>query len=88
MSKANQRTCLGCKNKTDKTELIRIVKCGNEIHLDFSKNASGRGAYVCNNLECIEKCFKTKALNRSFKCNVPEQTILEIKGEFLAKQQN
>ena len=47
MKKIPQRTCIGCKEKKDKKDLIRIVKDkdGN-ITLDRTGKANGRGAYT------------------------------------------
>ena len=56
MKKIPQRTCIGCKEKKDKKDLIRIVKDkdGN-ITLDRTGRANGRGAYICDNIQCLEK---------------------------------
>lgn len=78
------RTCIACKNKNDKKNLIRIVKNNDEIKLDFTGKLNGRGAYICNDINCIEKCIKAKALNRAFGQNVTEQTYAKIKEDFLA----
>ena len=61
MKKIPQRTCIGCKEKKDKKDLIRIVKDkdGN-ITLDRTGRANGRGAYICDNIQCLEKAIKTK----------------------------
>ena len=61
MKKIPQRTCIGCREKKDKKELIRIVKDkeGN-ITLDRTGRANGRGAYICDNIQCLEKAIKTK----------------------------
>ena len=40
------RTCIGCRAKKEKTNLIRIVKNKqNEVMFDFNKKIYGRGAY-------------------------------------------
>ena len=61
MKKIPQRTCIGCKEKKEKRELIRIVKDkeGN-ITLDRTGRSNGRGAYICDNIQCLEKAIKTK----------------------------
>lgn len=46
------RTCIGCKEAKDKRELIRIVRTPEgEILVDPTGKKSGRGAYICRNLE-------------------------------------
>ena len=76
MKKIPQRTCIGCKEKKDKKDLIRIVKDkdGN-ITLDRS-----RGAYICDNIQCLEKAIKTKALARTFEMNIDETVYDELRG--------
>ena len=78
MKKIPQRTCIGCKEKKDKKDLIRIVKDkdGN-ITLDRTGKANGRGAYICDNIQCLEKAIKTKALARM---NIDETVYDELRG--------
>lgn len=81
MKKIPQRTCIGCKEKKDKKDLIRIVrnKEGN-ITLDRTGRANGRGAYICDNSECLEKAIKTKALARTFEMDIDESVYNELRG--------
>ena len=61
MKRQPQRTCMGCNAKKDKKEFIRIVKNKeNEINIDKTGKMEGRGAYICDNIECLEKLIKTK----------------------------
>ena len=63
-----QRTCIVCRTKQDKGNFIRIVrKTDGSFVLDKTGKVNGRGAYICNSRDCIEKCVKTHALNRAFK---------------------
>ena len=61
MKNVVQRMCMGCNTKKDKKELIRIVasKDGN-ITIDKTGKLSGRGAYICDSIECLEKVIKNK----------------------------
>ena len=54
------RQCIGCIEMKPKKELIRVVKNKEgEISLDLIGKAAGRGAYLCNNPECLKKAIKT-----------------------------
>ena len=67
MKSVPQRTCIGCNIKKDKKDFIRIVKDNqNNISIDRTGKANGRGAYICDSLECLEKAIKSKRLERSF----------------------
>ena len=49
-----KRTCVGCGEIKLKKELIRIVKNKEgEIFIDRTGKANGRGAYICDNIECF-----------------------------------
>ncbi len=66
----------------NKKELIRVVRNENgEFSLDFTGKKSGRGAYVCPNLECIEKAQKNRGFERSFKMAVPKDVYENLKSE-------
>ena len=81
--KIPMRMCVACKQMQPKKELVRIVK-NNEgkIFIDLSNKANGRGAYICKTKECFDKCIRTKALNRAFKCEIDNQTIEELSNFF------
>ncbi len=80
------RTCIACRSEKPKKELIRVVKLGENISLDLTGKANGRGAYVCNDKNCIEKLKKGRLLNRAFSCQVADETYDKIVEEFLGKQ--
>ncbi len=82
--KVPMRMCIACREMKPKKELIRIVKSGDEIKLDKTGKANGRGAYICNDKECIQKLKKQKLLNRVFSCNVDNEVYLQIEEAFLA----
>jgi len=60
-----QRTCLGCQAVRPKREMIRIVRTPEGgLEIDPTGKKSGRGAYVCPNMECLELLRKSKRLER------------------------
>ncbi len=87
IKKIPMRTCIACKTSKPKKELIRVVKFNEEIKLDLTGKANGRGAYVCNDVECIKKLKKGKLLNRAFSCEVSNETYNAIVEEFLGKEE-
>lgn len=86
MKKMPQRTCMGCNEKKDKKDLIRIVKSSDgEINIDKSGKMPGRGAYICDNIECLEKAVKTKKIERVLETKI-ENTIYEkLRGVIIDK---
>ena len=78
------RLCLGCNESKDKKELIRAVKNKDgEIFIDKTGKANGRGAYICNNAECLAKARKSKGLERSFKQSINAEIYDALEKELL-----
>ena len=64
---------------------MRMVKNkGGEIVIDVTGKAKGRGAYICKDSECLKKAIKSKALNRAFKMEVPDEVYEKLLVELEA----
>ena len=64
--KIPMRMCVGCREMKPKKELLRVVKPQEgEARIDRTGKAPGRGAYVCDRLECLKKARKSRALERA-----------------------
>ncbi len=85
--KIPMRTCIACRANKPKRELIRVVKFGEDIKLDFTGKLNGRGAYVCNDVKCIEKLKKQRLLNRAFSCQVSDEVYDGIVEEFIGNKE-
>jgi predicted RNA-binding protein YlxR (DUF448 family) len=67
------RRCNGCNEQKPKNELIRVVRSPEgEISLDLKGKASGRGAYICNDLECLQKARKSRRIDRTFEMTISD----------------
>ncbi len=72
--KIPQRQCMGCRERMDKRQLIRVVRTpAGEVQLDFSGKLSGRGAYICPKLQCLQKAQKSRSLERSLEVAIPQE---------------
>lgn len=86
MKKIPQRTCLGCKEIKPKKELIRIVKQSDgKIFIDKTGKANGRGAYICNNVECLDKAIKSKRLDKNFETEINNEIYESLRGVIIDK---
>ena len=71
---------------TAKKSLIRVVRQkspdGSSIVLvDRTGKANGRGAYVCNRVECVETALKQRRLERSLHISaVPEEFAEQLRS--------
>ena len=86
LKKLPQRTCIGCNSQKNKNELIRIVKNKDgDISIDRTGKANGRGAYICDSIECLEKAIKSKRLNKIFETNISDEIYENLRGVIIDK---
>ena len=86
MKKQPQSTCMGCNQKKDKKELIRIVKNkNNEISIDRTGKKEGRGAYICDDVNCLDKLIKSKRLERVFEMSISNEIYESLRGVIIDK---
>lgn len=80
--KIPMRKCTGCQEMKSKKELIRIVRNDEgDFSIDTTGKKPGRGAYICSSAACLEKAFRNKGLERSFKSAVPPEIYDELKSQ-------
>lgn len=84
MKSKPQRTCMGCNEKREKQQLIRIVKNRqNEIKIDKTGKMEGRGAYICNNVACLDRVKKSKRLEKVLDMKISEEIYEDLRGVIL-----
>jgi predicted RNA-binding protein YlxR (DUF448 family) len=63
-----ERTCVGCRAKGSKAELVRVVRGpGGEVQIDATGKAKGRGVYVHRSEACIRQATRRGSLARALK---------------------
>ena len=83
--KIPQRQCMGCRERKEKREMIRVVRSPEgAISLDFRGKAPGRGAYICPKMECLKRAIKAKSLERSLDTAIPEEIYARLEQEMEA----
>ena len=76
------RTCVVTKETLPKVELLRIVRTKDQnVMVDLTGKANGRGAYIKKDRETIEKARKSKILERHLEVTIKD----EIYDELLTK---
>ena len=74
--KIPMRMCVGCREMKPKKELLRVVKPQDgDAHIDRTGKAPGRGAYVCDDAECLKKARKSRALERALECSIAAEVF-------------
>ncbi|MDO4617754.1 MAG: YlxR family protein [Lachnospiraceae bacterium] len=86
--KIPMRKCVGCSEKKEKKELIRVLRTPEgEILLDATGRQNGRGAYLCRNTECFRKAVRSRGLERSLGISIPEELTETLEKEISGLEQ-
>lgn len=72
------RTCIACRNKKHKEELLRIVSENGNAVLDETQKMNTRGIYICNEKTCIYKLLKAKDITKCVKIDASKESIMEL----------
>ena len=85
--KVPMRQCVGCGEMKMKKEMIRVIKTPQEeIMLDTTGKKNGRGAYICNSIDCLNKAIRQKGLERSLKIEIPKNIYDSLLMQFTNTQ--
>ena len=73
------RTCIVTKEKLPKKELVRVVKNkDNEISVDLTGKANGRGVYLKKELDVILEAKDKNILNKHFETEISLELYKEL----------
>jgi uncharacterized protein len=82
MTNEPTRTCLGCRGRKAKRDMVRLVRAdGGTVVVDGGGGA-GRGAYVCADSACLERALRGGRLSHAFKrqCEAGPGLAEEVRG--------
>lgn len=89
MKKKPLRTCVACRNNTEKNKLLRIVRTTDgTLNIDLTGKLNGRGAYICPDEQCLKKCIKTKILERQLETPINKQFYEQIEEMIMSRRNN
>ena len=76
------RRCVGCGEHFPKGELFRVLRTPEgDVVLDLTGKKSGRGAYICKKASCLKKARKSKRIESSLECTIPETVYDRMEEE-------
>ena len=82
VKKIPMRQCMGCNEHLPKTELLRVVRSPeNQVSLDFTGKKSGRGAYICRSVKCLQKARKSQRIDKNLECTIPDEVYDRMERE-------
>lgn len=61
------RTCVGCRERASKADLVRLVILDGTLTVDRDFTVPGRGAYLHPRPDCVESALRRRALPRALR---------------------
>jgi predicted RNA-binding protein YlxR (DUF448 family) len=85
--KVPMRQCTGCLTVRPKKELVRVVRTPEgEVVLDFTGKRSGRGAYICPDVNCLAEAHKRGRLSKSLEVPIDQETWEQLEQACIDRQ--
>ncbi|MBT2403519.1 MULTISPECIES: YlxR family protein [unclassified Streptomyces] len=81
-----ERTCVGCRERAAKSDLLRIVAIEDECVPDPRGTLPGRGAYVHPAVVCLDQAVRRRAFPRALRSagaldTTELRTVLAVQAE-------
>lgn len=73
----SMRTCIGCRSRASRDELLRLIRVDGELVLDFEGRLPGRGAWVHYAPCCVRQMLQSGSYRRAFKTHALELRQVE-----------
>ncbi len=87
IKKIPMRMCVGCGQHIEKKNLVRVVRSPEgSVSIDAVGRASGRGAYICPNVECLKKAVKARRFENVLGVAI-EQSVFETLSQEISNGQ-
>ena len=65
------RTCVGCRERAAKQDLLRVVAAGEGLVPDPGGRSPGRGAYLHRSTACLDTALRRRAFPRALRVPGP-----------------
>ena len=76
-----ERSCVGCRERAPKAELLRIVRTTGGVRVDPLGRAPGRGAYVHRDPACADAAVRRGALAAALRVGLTKGELARLRNE-------
>ncbi|MGI9624790.1 MAG: YlxR family protein [Acidimicrobiales bacterium] len=79
------RTCIGCRRVRQQSDLVRFT-AGTDGQATQGRNQSGRGAWLCRSVDCLERAVAKSAFERALGVPLGAEDMHLLQKEFDTSQ--
>jgi predicted RNA-binding protein YlxR (DUF448 family) len=73
------RTCVVCREKTGKRQLVRVVATADGVQVDPGGKMNGRGAYLCERETCWQRAIVSDVLAKALRVTLTPEDRERLK---------
>lgn len=81
------RTCVGCRQRANRADLLRIVATPTELVFDEKASKPGRGAWIHASADCFQKATDRGAFARALRLKMQLTLNQEQAETMMAKNE-
>jgi predicted RNA-binding protein YlxR (DUF448 family) len=81
MAREPERSCVGCRERAPKTELLRVARTSAGVLVDPLGTAPGRGAYVHRDVACVAAAVRRGALAGALRTGLTKEELARLRND-------
>ena len=81
MAREPERSCVGCRERAPKAELLRVARTPAGVRVDPLGDAPGRGAYVHRDPTCVAAALRKGALASALRTGLAQEELARLRNE-------
>jgi uncharacterized protein len=76
-----ERSCIGCRERAPKAELVRVARTPAGVRIDPHGNTPGRGAYVHHDPVCVAAALRKGGLASALRTGLAQEELARLRKE-------
>jgi uncharacterized protein len=76
-----ERSCVGCRERAPKAELVRVARTPTGARVDPHGDAPGRGAYVHRDPACVVAALRKGAIVSALRTGLAKEELARLRDE-------
>jgi uncharacterized protein len=76
-----ERSCVGCRARAPKAELLRFARTPAGLRVDPPGTAPGRGAYVHRDPACVGAALRKGALANALRTRLAQEELARLRND-------
>ena len=81
MAREPERSCVGCRARAPKAELLRVARTPAGVHVDALGSAAGRGAYVHRDPACVATALRKGGLASALRTGLAQEELARLRND-------